>query len=165
MIEEEATVIAVADGFAVIEVARQSSCGQCAANKGCGTSVFANWYGKRMNQMRVIDPVHVAVGEHVIVGMKENALVKASLLVYLMPLLSMGLFAIVGHWVLAELLLISINDAVLLLFAVMGLSVALRAVSIMQRRVANNPDYQPVILRRGASGGRLEVRVPISREF
>ncbi len=165
MIEEEATVIAVADGFAIIEVARQSSCGQCAAAKGCGTSVFASWYGKRMNQMRVIDAIHVAVGDHVIVGMKEDALVKASLLIYLMPLLSMGLFAIVGRWIFAEMLLIAVNDAVLLLFAVLGLLVALRVVSKMQRRVVNNPDYQPVILRRGASGNRIELSVPMSKEF
>ena len=165
MIEEEATVVAVEGDFAIINVARQSTCGQCAAAKGCGTSVFANWYGKRMNQMRVINPIQASVGDQVIVGMKEDALLKASLLIYLMPLVVMGAFAIIGRWLAGQLFHVDVSDAMLMLFAVVGLLLALYVVRQFQRRVQNNPDYHPVILRRRPIDSRIDRFVPVSKEF
>lgn len=165
MIEEDAIVIALDGENAIIEVARQSSCGQCAAAKGCGTSVFANWYGKRMNQMRVINPIHAELGEQVIVGMKEDALLKASLIVYMMPLLMMVVFAIVGRWLANEILQVAVSDALLMLLAVFGLVLALMLVRRFQRRVQANPDYQPVILRRRPLATSIVRTIPISKEF
>jgi sigma-E factor negative regulatory protein RseC len=165
MIEEDATVIALEGEHAIIEVARQSSCGQCAAVKGCGTAVFANWYGKRMNQMRVINPIHAVIGDQVVVGMKEDALLKASLLVYMMPLLMMGVFAIAGRWLANEVLHIVVSDAILMLLAVLGLVLALLLVRRFQRRVQTNPDYHPVILRRRPVSKSIDCIIPISKEF
>lgn len=146
MIEETATVVKCEGEFAWVEAQRQTTCGSCAANKGCGTSVLAKVVGKKVAHMRAINPVDAQVGDTVIVGLNEAALVKGSLAVYLFPLLFMLLFAITGnvvarqmHWQV---------EPIVILFAVAGLIVAGIWLRRFTRRIQHDNVYQPVILRR-----------------
>ena len=146
MIEETATVIRCEGKFAWVEAQRQTTCGNCTANKGCGTSVLAKVVGKKVSQMRVINHVHAQVGDNVIVGMNEAALLKGSVAVYLFPLLFMLLFAVTGN-VIATQIEWS-NEPVVILFALAGLIVAGVWLRRFTRRIQDDSVYQPVILRR-----------------
>ena len=146
MIEETATVVKCEGEFAWVEAQRQSTCGNCAANKGCGTSVLAKVVGKKVARMKAINKVNAHVGESVIVGMNEAALVKGSLAVYLLPLIFMMLFAITGNVVAVQMEWKS--EWVVILFAVIGLVTAGLWLRGFTRRIQHDSDFQPVILRR-----------------
>ncbi len=146
MIEETATVVKCEGEFAWVEAQRQSTCGNCAANKGCGTSVLAKVVGKKVARMKAINKVNAHVGESVIVGMNEAALVKGSLAVYLLPLIFMMLFAITGNVVAVQMEWKS--EWVVILFAVIGLVTAGLWLRGFTHRIQHDSDFQPVILRR-----------------
>jgi len=145
MIEETATVVKCEGEFAWVEAQRQTTCGNCAANKGCGTSVLAKVVGKKAARMRAINPIEAQVGDTVIVGMYEAALLKGSLAVYLFPLLFMMLFAITGNVVARQMHWQA--EPVVILFAVAGLLVAGIWLRRFTRRIQYDNVYQPVILR------------------
>jgi sigma-E factor negative regulatory protein RseC len=146
MIEGTATVVKCEGKFAWVEAQRQTACGNCAASKGCGTSVLAKIIGKKVTRMRAINQIDAQVGDTVIVGLSEAGLLKGSLAVYLVPLLFMMLFAITGNVVARQM--VWQTEQVVILFAVAGLAVAGIWLRRFTRRIQYNDVYQPVILRR-----------------
>ena len=146
MIEETATVVKCEGEFAWVEAQRQTTCGNCAANKGCGTSVLAKVVGKKVARMKAINKADAHVGDTVIVGMNEAALVKGSLAVYLLPLIFMMLFAVTGNVVAVQMAWQT--EPVVILFAMIGLVTAGLWLRGFTRRIQHDNEYQPVVLRR-----------------
>jgi len=146
MIEETATVIRCEDGVAWIEAQRQSTCQACAANKACGTAVLASWLGRKAVHVRAINTLGAKPGEQVRVGMQESALLSGSLRVYLLPIVLMLVFAMLGS-VVAEHLLWS-ADITSVVFAIAGLLLAALLLRRFTRQIANDVRYQPIILQR-----------------
>lgn len=163
MIEQTAIVVALEGQHAIVEVERQTACGQCAAKKGCGTSVFANWFGERMHRQRALNQIHATVGEHVVVGIEEGALLKMSIMCYLLPLFGMLGMAIFGRWLLIQLSL-PVNDGLILVFVVLGLILGWLPVRKLQHAKGNSADYQPTILKR-LPNVNLSSAIPVSKEF
>lgn len=150
MIEQDAIVVELEGDAAWVETARQSVCGACAMNKGCGAGVLAKAFGFRSPALRVLNTAHAAVGEQVVLGIDERALVRGSLAAYLAPLLSMLLFALGGEavsnaWAPAG------GEAVTVLAGVAGLAAGFLWLRRHSRRIRVDTRYQPVILRRAAS--------------
>ncbi len=146
MIEETATVVSEEDGFVWVETQRQSTCGSCAANKGCGTATLSKVLGQRRTRVRALNGVGAHAGERVVIGLQESALVRGSLMVYTMPLLFMLASAVLGQ-VLGHS---SGFDAETLatLFGLAGLLFGFAQVRRFGRRIGADPRYQPVVLRR-----------------
>ncbi len=140
MIEESARVVAVEDGFALLETERKSACQSCAARKGCGTGALAKVVGRRFNRVRALNPIGARVGDCVVVGIAEEALVRGSLVLYLVPLLGM-----LGGAMAAEALLD--GEGWTILGAIAGMAGAFLWARRHARRVAFDARYQPVILR------------------
>ncbi len=139
-----------------VETQRQSTCGSCAANKGCGTALLGQVFGARRARLRVLNRIGAQPGDTVIVGLAEQALVRGSLTVYLLPLLGLMGGAIAGVW-LAETLAWSAVDGVSVLCGVGGLAFGLLWVRRQAVRMANDPRFQAVILRKGTG-----VAMPLS---
>ena len=79
MLEETAQVVRVtADGIWV-ETRRQSTCSSCAAEKGCGTATLSKVLGNRRTLVRVLADMPLEVGDRVVIGIREQALVRGSL--------------------------------------------------------------------------------------
>jgi len=152
MIEETAVVVKCEGDYAWVETQRKSSCDQCQVKRGCGTSVLARVVGQKTSRMRVLNSLRVREGESVIIGLHESAMLSGSMAVYLVPLLSLLLFAITGQ-VLAEQLLIPAEELVSIVFAVIGMLVAIVWLRLFTRRIAHDSRYQPQILRRLPSAG------------
>ena len=152
MIEERARVISVDQGHAWVETQRRSTCGSCAASKGCGTSVLARVLGNRRSRVCAIDPVGVRLGDEVMVGIAESALVRGSLAVYTVPLI-----ALLGAALAARGLWPAAGEPTVVLSGLGGLAAGLVWVRLFARRVSRDPRYQPVILRRvGAPDPRAD---------
>ena len=147
MIEETALVVKCEGEFAWVEAQRKTACGQCAANKACGTGVLAKIWGQKTAQMKAINKVHAHKGETVLVGLQENALVQGSLIIYLLPIVSMILFAIFGEQM-AEQWQLASAEASSIVFGLIGFLIAGIFVKLFSRHIQSDTRYQPVILKR-----------------
>ena len=146
MIEEHSRVLAVKEGQAYVSALRQSSCGHCSARSGCGTSVLSRYIGKRSMEMWVDDPIGVLVNDEVVIQMHEAGLVKASFLLYLMPLLLLIGFALLGEQISDNLNLDS--EWLVILFALLGLTMAYGWLRRFEQQIIDDNRLRPVIIKR-----------------
>lgn len=118
MIEEVGRVIAIEQGEILVETEIKTTCGSCQAQSDCGTGAIARALTPRSETLRFQTDLPVEVGSRVRLGIPEDALLKASLLLYIVPLfglvLSAALFnsllpaiGIHSEWVLVLMTLVS----------------------------------------------------------
>lgn len=147
MIEESGRVIELEGEYAWIEGERSTSCGGCAARKGCGTGALAQLTGRRTVRLRVLNRIDAAVGDRVVIGISEAGLVRGSLAVYAMPLATLFAGALLGHF-LAGHWWPELREAAAIAGAVAGLLAGLVWLRRFSCRSGNQQAYQPVVLRR-----------------
>jgi sigma-E factor negative regulatory protein RseC len=94
--ETPGAVVLVDDRFAYIEIGpRVAGCGRCQEEGGCGASWGADGQnGKRV--YRLPNDIGVRIGDDVVVTMPEGALLRASLLVYFLPIVLVIIAAGIG---------------------------------------------------------------------
>ncbi|EPJ55467.1 MAG: hypothetical protein OFPI_03500 [Osedax symbiont Rs2] len=142
MIEEQALVVAVKNNQILVEANRQSACGKCAANSECGQSAIAQWAAAKMINIEVCNPekITIKVGDTVVVGIDEQSFVRASVLLYLLPLLVMFVAGLIATVVGAiEWMVIAMSFSALML--------SFYAIKIYSKKYQHNPSYQLVVLK------------------
>ncbi len=97
MITENGKVVALKGDYAWVQTIRNTACQSCSVRQGCGQRVLAAATGGRASQVLVANTVRADVGDDVTIGIDEQALLGASLLVYALPLVLMVVASIVGH--------------------------------------------------------------------
>ena len=146
MIEETATVTASEGGFAQVETQRETACGGCSAKSACGTSALAKLFANRRASVRVLNPIGARPGEEVIVGLDESALTRVSFVFYIIPLLSLFLFAAGGEW-LSGYLGFAATELYSIFGGLLGLSLGLAYLRVYAARPGSRRHHQAVILR------------------
>jgi len=145
MIEEIAQVVAVEGETVLCQTQRVSACHSCSVKQGCGTSVLAKVVGQRSNQISLAKTLDVKVGDEVVLGIDENALVQGSLLIYTLPLVSMIVAALwVQFWMESQGI---VSELPVILAAAAGFSAALLGVRYWMQKGALKKHIQPHILR------------------
>lgn len=161
MIEEEARITAIDGQWAWVETQRRSSCSACSANAGCGVSLLEKTGRERLRQVRALNRANAAVGDPVIVGIAEQALVRGSALVYLIPLI--GLF---GGAALAEALApfgkLFGDEGAAILLGICGMAGGLWYLRRQTAGRQDDPRYQPVVLRTRPPLDARPVAMPLS---
>jgi len=147
VIEERAQVVALEGESAWVETERRSSCGSCEA-KGCGTGALSKVLGARVQRIRVHNPIQARPGDSVILGIEESVLLQGSLMVYILPLLSMLAGGLLGETLAPQWG--SDGEMLSLLLGVLGLAGGFLWLRRYQRRVAKNPRFTATILRKAA---------------
>jgi sigma-E factor negative regulatory protein RseC len=150
MIEETAQVVCIDDGDVWVETRRRSTCSACAAEKGCGTAALSKVLGNRRTRIRVLADMPLAVGDSVVIGIGEQALVRGSLAVYAVPLLLLLLGALLGRLGAGSGLWDSAEAASPVL-GLAGLAAGLLWLKRFTRHIKDDRNYQPVVLRRLAT--------------
>lgn len=148
MIEETGRVAEVEPGFAWVETRRQSTCGSCSARGGCGTSVLSRVLGQRTVRVRALDRIGAAVGDEVVLGLDDGALLRGSLAVYMVPLLALIAGALLAESVGPQW---GFGQGFVLLGGVAGLASGFFWLRLFSRRAGADARYQAVILRRAAA--------------
>lgn len=149
MIEEQGRVVAIEAGAVWVETLRKSTCSSCSVKAGCGQGLLDQLgAGGRRGYVRALSDLRLEVGDAVVIGVREDLLVRGSLLVYLVPLL--GLFA---AGVLAEQL--ALSEPLVISSALLGLFLACLAVRWRSRHTAGDPALQPVVLRALLAGAAV----------
>ncbi|MDQ2075280.1 SoxR reducing system RseC family protein [Marinimicrobium sp. ABcell2] len=142
MIAETGRIVAIEAEGLWVETIQRSTCGSCAAEKGCGQSLMAKLSGHTSYLWVLLEgrnPDDYQLGEEIQLGVPEEVVVKGSLFVYLLPLLSMILLSGLAHSVFAHEGLSALGGLLGLLAG--GLLVRWRA-----HQTRYDPRLQPVLL-------------------
>lgn len=152
MIEERAVVVSTTPAGVVVTTPGRAGCARCAEGRGCGGGVLGRLTERKQQPtVEAANPTHCAlsVGDHVVIGLRDEALIGASLLIYVWPLLSMLLFALSAH------LILGWDEPMTTAAGVAGLAIGFIRVARQTRRQDHAARYRPVVLRR-ANGETFE---------
>lgn len=104
MIEQNAVILTLephsdtesiaTESIATLEIVRKTACGLCGQTRGCGNSIWGKLFGHKSTNFTAQNTIHAKVGDHVIVGIDEAALMRSALLLYIVPLATMLIGAI-----------------------------------------------------------------------
>ena len=143
MIEERGRVTEAGAGYAWLEIRRQTACGGCQTQGGCGTAVLAKvWHGKTL-RVRALSALALQPGDEVVVGMADGVLLRGALLVYLLPVILLLVGAMLGQAAFG-----AAGEEPVVLASVLGLALGLLAARALAGRFRDDARYQPVVLRR-----------------
>ncbi|MFB1036675.1 MAG: SoxR reducing system RseC family protein [Sinobacterium sp.] len=140
---EIGTIVAIEERSLWVETSRQTACGSCSAQKGCGTSLLAKLFPNRQHFVRVLAQAEqispLQVGQEITIEVSDSLIVKASLIMYLVPIALLLLGAAIGDTN-------GGSDGYAILGAAIGLSTGLALVRLHAWTGRNNPDLHPVIV-------------------
>ncbi|WP_151704125.1 SoxR reducing system RseC family protein [Nitrincola alkalilacustris] len=142
MLEETALVTDVKGTSISVRTVRKSACDSCQAEAGCGQKRITQLLIREATDMAIDNPqcLDVRVGSQVLIGLNEGALVRASLILYLLPLVMMILAALVSSQIFH-------HELWQILSAVTGLLAGFLCGRILSARLLSTGDYRPVLLR------------------
>lgn len=163
MIEENAIVISTEAGIAEVEVVRRPTCGACSSSAACGVSLLDRLLGRRPQRLIVGNGLDARVGETVIVGVPEGALLKAALAAYLMPLLGLLAGAVLAQAIGQHWTPMLAGDTGALIGGAFGFTIALLVLRRYSRRLAADRRYRARLLRRQAPATGVDVAFPKPR--
>lgn len=146
MLEEFGVVVEASEQYAWVQTQRKTSCGHCESKGSCGTASLAQVLGQKYTEVRVENHLAAKIGDNVIIGLEEQALVTTSLAAYLIPLISLFIMA-VGYESLAPYLGLPSSEMFTVIAGFIGLGLGLVAVKYLSQYLAHHAQYQPILLR------------------
>jgi len=99
MIEELAVVVKIQNHQVWVESGQNNACGGCLQKASCTTSALGNVLKKK--SVPVDSDFQLKTGDEVIVAIDESLLLRASVLLYLVPLIALFTGAGIADWLLA----------------------------------------------------------------
>ena len=149
MIEEQARVVAIEGDQLLLQAQTQSACGGCAAKKGCGTAVLSKVVGQKFTHFQAQNTIDANVGDLIVVGLTERALLNGSFVIYMLPIIGMILLALF-----ADAMFVDDVDAwfkkdvSVSLFSLLGFSLGAGFARYHFLSSPSKQSYQPVVLRK-----------------
>jgi len=144
MIEERALVVAVDGGLpplARVKTQRVSACQSCQLKSGCGQSSFAKLGGEKSIELILPNTLEVVTGDVVMIGIPENGLLMASVVMFLLPLICMVSLATSAQ------LIFQLADVYIALVGGVGLLLGFLLARRYSKSRESNPDFSPIMLR------------------
>lgn len=140
MATEKGIVIEVGPGTAWVKTSRTASCEGCTQRKSCHVSAGGNEM-----EVEAINVLGARVDDRVVLHMKSSALLKASFLLYVFPIMVMLAGALLGQHLAPNW---DLNPSGL--SAVTGISGFILAFLFVRKKgnqMAKSQDYRPRIIR------------------
>lgn len=147
MIEQIGVVVSVRGDWAKVEGERRGTCGGCAVNGACGTSLIARYLGRKRLLLQAHNAIGAGPGDRVILGVPEGALLEASFAAYLVPLLAMIGGGVAGEQI-AGLLAPEFAQATSVMGGLGALAAALWWLGRFGRAKSSDDRFRTRILRR-----------------
>ena len=158
MLETQGRVVAVEAGLAWVESERTGGCGSCASKGACGSQLFGEALTPPPSSLILAqDPLGVHVGDKVLLGIAEEGVLRAALLMYGLPIAGLLLGLIVAQ---------PLGDGWAMIAGAAGLGLALAAVWLLGRLTRRDSQkIQPLILARmgSAEQGTPTKMIPIHK--
>jgi sigma-E factor negative regulatory protein RseC len=141
-VEGIAHVVAVKGNRVWLEPEQTGSCGGCAASGACGAKGMGTTANRLEARRFVINnEAGLVVGERVVVGIKEHALLKASITAYALPLALMLGAGIMAQWAVGR-------DGMTMLAMLAGLVLGFIVMRFSAGRMEVGGELAPRFLRR-----------------
>ncbi|MFA6051651.1 MAG: SoxR reducing system RseC family protein [Methylobacter sp.] len=102
MIEELAVVVKIENHQVWVESGANSACGGCLQKASCATNAVGSVLKKK--SVPVDSDIQLKTGDQVMVAIDESLLLRASLLLYLVPLIALFTGAGMADWLLDNML-------------------------------------------------------------
>jgi len=131
---------------AVVEVAASIRCARCAAGKGCGAGIFGGDAKPRRIDALIAHDLNLAEGDRVRIELAPNNLLRASWIVYGLPLIG-ALTGAAGAW------LSGTGDLGAAIAALAGAGVGMFAGRLRLQRSECLRAFTPVVTARIAAAG------------
>jgi len=149
MIEEVAEVKMVGQGYAEILPSMTGSCSSCSSNSSCSSSSDAfNFFTGRKTEpqtIRVQNPVYAKPGDKVVVGVRSNIVLKSSILAYMLPLITLLIFAALGDVLFSSMGLNAELGSIV--SGLLGLYVGFQIIAGLFNNPTTSQNFEAVILR------------------
>jgi len=145
LIEGMARVVEVDGPVAWLEPEQSSSCGGCASSGACGAKglgTIANRLATR--RFPIVDHPGLRVGEQVVVGVRPDALLKAAITAYAIPLVTLFAAGGVAQWAFGR-------DGITFAASVLGLALGMGLARLGAGRLFARGAIAPRFLRRAAT--------------
>jgi sigma-E factor negative regulatory protein RseC len=142
MIEETGKVVEINAQGVWVETVKQSACSSCAARSGCGQKLLASvGQGKRFI-FKVNNPSNfkVLADDDVLIGIEEGAFLKATLFMYLTPLLALFLGAFIADFV-------GMSEGIVISISFVSLFVGFLFVRYGSHSLFHSCKYQPTLMK------------------
>ncbi|MFH1885946.1 MAG: SoxR reducing system RseC family protein [Pseudomonadota bacterium] len=136
MAVEEGYVVRLEGDGAWVKTRRCEACDHCAAKDGCRTLG-----GGKEVELRVENTLGAGPGDHVAVGVSDASFLKATFLVYFLPVLGLLGGAILGDWAGPRMNLDATAASVVMAFG--GCALVFAGVRVAANRLAEKPAFQP----------------------
>lgn len=142
MILETGRIVSIEAEGVWVETIRQSACGSCKAEKGCGQRLLNKWDGHTAYIWVLLDgrnPGQYALGDEIQIGIPEEVIAKSSLLVYWVPVISLVAATALAHNQFA-------HEGITTLAGFIGLILGGLVVRWRSWQTRFNPELQPVLV-------------------
>lgn len=146
MIEGIAHVVAIEGAMVWLEPEQSGSCGSCASSAACGTKGIGTAASKlEARRFRIENPANLVVGERVVIGIRENSLLKAAITAYVIPLATLLLAGVLAEWAFG-------SDLATMAAVIVGLVIGLGVSRLLAARLDSQGDLAPQFIRRARPG-------------
>lgn len=146
MVEGIAHVVAVDGAVAWLVPEQTTSCGGCASASACGAKGIGTTASRlEARRFQLVNDIGLRVGERVVVGIRENALLKASITAYAIPLATLLIAGALAQWAAG-------SDRVTMAAMLAGLVLGLWFARMGAGRLLLRGDLAPRFLRRASAG-------------
>jgi sigma-E factor negative regulatory protein RseC len=126
-----------------VETQIKSTCGSCEAQSNCGTGAIAKVFANKREKLTFNYQGVISIGQQVKLGIPEQSLLKASSLVYILPIFVLIFSALLAQNVLPLIGLTAELWVIICAFSAAGLS--FKGINIYLNQT-NFDDYHPKIL-------------------
>lgn len=109
----------VLDGNIALSIDQSTSCGGCNSKSSCGISSLAKFFDKQSDSLILKNTISAKVGDLVYIKYNDADILRASFIVYLLPVLFLFLFATLGSVIQSSMSLES--EAIVIFLSVSGL--------------------------------------------
>ena len=146
MIEEQGTIIRINNDIAFISIEKGAECDSCGSKALCK----AGGGGAREDKSMTVEarnPIGAEVGERVVFTVGAATVLRAGMMLYLVPLLSFIAGVVVGQVLGPELMPDTNLDLVSAVLGFVFVAVSFMGLRIYGKRAETNDTYRPAIVR------------------
>lgn len=142
MLTEVGRVVAKENDTVWVQTQSKTGCSSCQVNTVCGSGIVSKAFSHKVFITPLKNRLNANIDDEVEVGIPEDLVVRASFMVYLVPLISMIIALLVWQFWLANP-----SELSSILAAVVGLAIGFVITHFYSKSAAQKGQTEPVLLR------------------